>query len=253
MAINFATLNQLKRYILKNHLIHINKEELLSSAKESFISTCGFDLEKTKHIRMMDRALTVLETGQHTIDVNALISEYDGTVYKDSKIVIDGSEFTCDFFSQIPDENVVCVYTYLITANECWFESEEEIMNFLYADSWGTSFVDAASDMIKEFIEKDSRNKYATNPNLKYKLSKSLGPGYYGMPVIATVDMKNIIDFEKLGVTVKDSGLMIPQKSVVGLYMLLNDNSIDFPIECSTCLGNQGGCQYCTRKKKIKK
>lgn len=225
----------------------------MSSALENFISTCGFDMDKTKHVKMMERALKVLEAGEHDIDINVLISDYDGTVYKDNKIVIDGTEFKCNFFSKIPDENIVCIYTYLITVNECWFESEEDIMNFLYADSWGTSFVDAASDKIREFIEKDALSKYATNPNLKYKLSKTLGPGYFGMPVISTVDMKNIIDFEKIGVTVKDSGLMIPQKSIVGLYMLADDDTIEFPVECSTCLGNHGGCLYCTKSKSINK
>ena len=224
-------------------IINIDKNQIFEETRKDLIKLCGFDLNKKKHIRMMERADKVIEEGIHSIDIKALIADFDGSFYKDNKITINDTVLECNFFSQIPDDKVEAIYFSLITVGECWFASEEEIMNFLYADNWGTVFVDIASNKIKEYIEDDMK-KYQTDENKNYSISKTLGPGYYGMQVIDTVKIKNIIDFESLGVRVKDSGLMIPQKSCVDIYLLLNEE-ITFPSECSNCVGNKQGCQFC--------
>ncbi|HKK96412.1 MAG TPA: hypothetical protein VJ916_08890 [Anaerovoracaceae bacterium] len=229
---------------MNTKIIAIGKEDLLKNAKKDFVKLCGFDLNKSKHQRMMDRANQVLEDGIHSIDIKALIADFDGSKYKDKKITINDTVLECNFFSQIPDDKVVAIYFSVITVGECWFASEEEIMNFLYADNWGTVFVDVASEKVKEYIRMDMKEKYEMDEGKNYYMSKALGPGYFGMGVTETNKIKEIIDFDSIGVKVKDSGLMIPQKSCVDIYFLLNED-IHFPVECSDCVGNKKGCQNC--------
>ncbi len=223
-------------------VINIDKNQILEEVRKDFIKLCGFDLDRSKHQRMMERAEKVLEEGIHSIDIKVLISDYDGSCYKNNKIHINDTVLECNFFSQIPDDKVEAVYFSLITVGECWFASEEEIMNFLYADNWGTVFVDVASEKVKDIINEDIKSKYPDGSG--YRISKTLGPGYYGMKVLDTTKIKNVIDFDRIGVKVKESGLMIPQKSCVDIYLLLNDD-IEFPVECSDCVGNQQGCRFC--------
>lgn len=225
---------------MNNMKLFFDEEKAFSLAKERFITTCGFDMTTTKHKKMMDMGLKVREDGVDGIKIQALVENYSGDVFKDHKIVVNGAEIFCNFFEQIPDEAVVGIYFYIITAGECNFSSEENIMDFLYADIWGTSYVDAGVELLEKKLKEDlDKDKY---------LSVCFGPGYFGMPVIETKNFFEILDGDEIGVKVKDSGLMIPQKTCSGLYLVLNNNDIVFEKDCMKCHGNKSGCQFCRTK-----
>ncbi|MDD4376622.1 MAG: vitamin B12 dependent-methionine synthase activation domain-containing protein [Eubacteriales bacterium] len=218
-------------------------------AEKRFISTCGFDLSTTKHKKMMEMGLDVREKGKDGIKINAIIAPFDGNIFKDHKIVIDGKEIFCNFFEQIPDCSVKGIYFYMLTAGECFFSSEENIMDFLYADIWGTNYVDAGIELLKEKLQEDLKTRFSVEEGKENYLSDEFGPGYFGMPVIETKKFNEILDGSQIGVKVKESGLIIPQKSCSGLYLVLNDRNIKFEKDCLKCNGTVSGCQFCKIKK----
>ena len=136
----------------------------------------------------------------------------------------------------------------MLTAGECYFSSEENIMDFLYADIWGTNYVEAGIQLLTEKIEADMKERL---PQQQTYLSEEFGPGYFGMPVIESRKFFNILDGDLIHVRVKESGLMIPQKTCTGLYLVFNRPDIKAEPECLRCRGNASGCQFCAIKAKL--
>lgn len=232
-------------------IINISEKRVHDLAEEGFISTCGLGAAKSKkHLRMIEQGLKTRESGIGGIDIRAVVKHYGPEVFGDGEIRIGDAVLSCNYFSRIPEEYVEGVYIYMLTAGECLFESEDKIMEFLFADIWGTSYVDAGIEALKEdYIIPDMRERFEGK---EISLSKEFGPGYYGMFVGKTKEFEKILDNEKIGVKVKDSGMMIPQKSCAGIYFCLN-HKIDEEPECAKCMGNSAGCDFCEIKKRMKK
>ena len=162
----------------------------------------------------------VRDDGIEGININALVSFYGPEHFSGGAVRIGDAVISCNYFDQIPREAVEGVYFYMLTAGECLFSSEENIMDFLYADIWGTNYVDAGIQVLTEqHIKRDMEERF---PGRQVCLSEEFGPGYFGMPVIETKKFFSILDAAAIDVRVKDSGLMIPQKTCAGLYLVYN-------------------------------
>lgn len=232
-----------------NKKISIEENKAYPLAEKRFVQTCGFNLETEKHQRMMKMGVEVRDKGVDGIDIQAIVSFYGPEVCKDGMIIIDDVELTCNYFKQIPAECVEGVYFYMLTAGECYFSSEENIMDFLYADIWGTNYVDAGIEVLtEEYIKADMAERFQGK---ELYLSEEFGPGYFGMPVIETKKFFQILDGSLINVKVKDSGLMIPQKTCAGLYIVLNRSDIKAEPECMRCQGNAAGCNFCAIRAKL--
>ncbi|MCI5722087.1 MAG: hypothetical protein MR328_06430 [Firmicutes bacterium] len=236
---------------MKNKVVSLDEKKVFPSALERFIQTCGFDLDRKKHQRMMQMAYDVRENGLDGIDIKAVVSYYGPEVFRGGKIEAEGQEIQCNYFSQMPEGAVEGVYFYVLTVGECLFPSEEQIMDFLYADIWGTSYVDAGITELKHgFLENDLKDRF---PERELYLSEEFGPGYFGMPVIESKKFMNLLDADLIDVWVKDSGLMIPQKTCTGLYLVLNRNDIKADVACMQCRGNSAGCKFCAIRAEMEK
>ncbi|QAT43393.1 hypothetical protein [Aminipila luticellarii] len=228
---------------MKNQKIQLDEEIVYPLAEQRFIKTCGFDLNREKHQRMMKRGQKVREDGIGGIRIQALVSFYDSEIFKDGRIRAGDAEICCNYFEQIPENAVKGIYFYMLTAGECYFSSEDNIMDFLYADIWGTNYVDAGIEILKGKIEEDMKNRLKGEKPVY--LSEEFGPGYFGMPIMESKKFFQILNGEEIGVSVKDSGLLIPQKTCSGLFFVLNDPDIKTEPECMRCLGNPSGCRFC--------
>lgn len=231
---------------MNNQKMIIDEQKAYPLAEKRFVRTCGFDLSTEKHQRMMNLGLKVLEDGVSGIKIQAVTSFYGAEVWQDGKIIIDGIEVKCNYFEQIPKETVEGIYFYMLSVGECHFSSEENIMDFLYADIWGSSYVDAGIDLLKAELIADMKERLGNNQELY--LSEEFGPGYFGMPVIESKKFFQILDGDSIDVWVKDSGLMIPQKTCAGLYIVLNTPEVKAEPECLRCHGNTAGCKFCKIK-----
>ena len=236
---------------MKNKVVCLDEKKVFPSALERFIQTCGFDLDRKKHQRMMQMAYDVRKNGLDGIDIKAVVSYYGPGVFKDGRIEAEGQKIQCNYFSQMPEGAVEGVYFYVLTVGECLFPSEEQIMDFLYADIWGTSYVDAGIAELKQsFLEKDLKDRF---PGRELYLSEEFGPGYFGMPVIESKKFMKLLDADLIDVWVKESGLMIPQKTCTGLYLVLNRNDVKADVACMQCRGNSAGCMFCAIRGKMEK
>ncbi len=231
-----------------NKKITIGEAAVQSLAEKRFIQACGFDLLRERDRRMMETGAKVRDDGMDGRGLKALVSFYGPEHFFDGAVRIGETVVSCNYFDRIPREAVEGVYFYLLTAGACPSPREEDIMESLYADIWGTSYVEAGLQLLREqHLKRDMAERF---PGRQVCLSEEFGPGYFGMSVIETKRFFSILDAAAIGVSVQDSGLMIPQKTCTGLYLVYNRTDLKAEPGCIRCLGSTGGCRFCAIKAK---
>ncbi|HZK02755.1 MAG TPA: hypothetical protein VFC96_07830 [Anaerovoracaceae bacterium] len=226
-------------------LITFNEKEAREKAEQYFIRYCGLDLKVDKYIRMYTDAIKVRDDGIEGIQLSALISSFGPEVFSNRKIVYEGNEIYCEAFNRIPKENVKKVYLYIITAGECTFDPDDAIIKQLYADIWGTVYVDVGRDLLERVIEVDAENSLRDTPGGGGFLSTPISPGFFGMRTEESKNINAILSGEEIGISVRDNGIMLPLKTCSGLYLVVDDPDEMPEPECKDCIGSAGGCSLC--------
>ncbi len=231
------SLPQQENTMMKNKIMTYPKEEAFAAAKDFFISASHFDMEKPRHQKMMDKALSVYENEKPECELKVLCTGFGPEVYCDNKIEIDGVTISCNGFSRIDAAHVKAVYICVITAGEWIPKADTSTKSQVYMDMWGTAFVDSA----KTLFEKDLQAMLGAGEYL----SDPFGPGYYGMPHSDIKKFAEIIPMDQVGVELRESGIMIPLKTMAAIYLVTDDPQVLPPTACSECFGRLEGCHMC--------
>ena len=134
---------------MRQRLFEINEQDAFEEAKQRFIKTCGFDLQKNKHQKMMKMGEKVREDGIDGIEIRAMLSFCDKSILTDEGLKVAGETLAFPYLERIPRDAVCGVYFYGLTVGECYFSSEENIMDFLYADIYD----DLLTDLLIRHLE----------------------------------------------------------------------------------------------------
>lgn len=210
-------------------------------ARNYFVQTCGLDFDKNKHVRMMQIAESILKEGIGDIHIKALISEFGNEVLKEDLMALDKVVFQCNAFSQLEQKKVLAIFPYILTVGEVSTKSES-ISDQLFADIWGTSFVDTARDLLQSTLEEYVSKKWNRTDIV---VSSSFGPGFYGMDVTMMCNFFEVLDGNKINVELRGNSLLVPLKSCAGFFIAVEDEWVLPPADCQNCKGNSGGCQFC--------
>ena len=225
--------------------IDFREEDAYPLAQKGFVSMCGFKPGSEKHAAMLERGMGIREQGLWALNMKALISEHEPSVVHENSIEVNGVSLRCDAVCLLEKEKLRKVLFYIVTANECACGSDQ-ILDRVYADFWGTAYVDAAHDLLKGEL-KSRYVESSVEKNLV--LSPAFGPGYYGMPTEEVKTLFKIIDGSLIGVNCLESCVMVPVKSCAGMFFIM-DKGAEMPGEaCGSCAGNRSGCKYCNSAK----
>lgn len=125
------------------------------------------------------------------------------------------------------------------------FNIEKNIRKYSYKnltkgiiiDSCATTAIEEICDLIEENILK----RVAKNGK---SLTMRYSPGYGDLDMRANKDILTVLDAQrKIGVTVTDTGIMIPRKSVVALIGITNQKIKRAKRTCENC-SNRFNCEY---------
>ena len=219
-----------------SYIINFTEESAFPLAKENFVRMCGFKSGSEKHENMYAAAAEIRENGVSAINIRALVSEFGADIICEKGLLAGGVELHCDAVFLIEKEKVRNVLFYVITVEECSCESEQ-ILDRIYADFWGTAYVDAAFALL--------RAKLASRFSGGLVLSEAFGPGYYGMPSEEIKTIFQILDGGEIGVKCLPSNVMLPIKSCAGLLFVMEKDAKTPGKQCRDCLGTRSGCRYC--------
>ena len=144
------------------------------------------------------------------------------------------------------------IYNLLIDCDECilmsatlGLEIEREIRKLTYTeltkgiivDACATTAIEEVCDIVQENMEKSlfDKGKYIT---MRYS------PGYGDLSIDKNKDIINILNGQnRIGLTVSDSGIMIPRKSVVAIIGISNKEIKNRKRTCENC-SNRHSCKF---------
>lgn len=227
---------------MEEELITITLQEIFPPAERYFLKTAGLDKKNEKHSRMWTHALAIYDEISEKSAIKAVIRYLTPDIVRGRDLYFQGVSISSNAFERLGQNNINGAYFYLITAGDIQTDSEQ-VIDQLYADIWGTSLVDAARDMIRDYIQSLDSKKGEGRV-----LSASFGPGYYGMGLAQTADFYRVIDFSTVKVKLSPGGMMIPQKSITGLYLSVNDQALLPADSCESCIGGASGCAFCNQR-----
>ena len=132
-----------------------------------------------------------------------------------------------------------------IMATTLGLDIEREIRKLTYTnltkgvimDACATTAIEEVCDVVQENIAKNlsSEDRY-----ISYRYS----PGYGDLSIDKNIDINNILNTQKeIGLTVTNSGIMIPRKSVVALIGVSDKKAISTKKSCDYC-NNRHNCDY---------
>lgn len=230
---------------MKNVVVEFDEQQAYEKANDYFVKICGFRMNEDKHKKMLALGMDARTQGMDGIRIKAVISSFGAEVFRDHQVILEGKTFNCPAFQLMEPCNIKKIYAYILTVGECIYSDEDDIVKQVFSDIWGTAYTDAARDLLEDYIAQNIEQEYTGQLGRDLFLSDAFGPGFYGMDVGQTKDLFQFLDAESIGMKVKDSGLMLPQKSCSGLYFAVSDTS-DLPHpNCRECIGNMMGCSFC--------
>lgn len=216
--------------------ITINQDEWYSSAEAFFTKMAGLEKEGPKYERMRSGATEMIRETQPRITIKAVCRYFTDIKLDGSKAVIGDDTFDCIAFQQIDPDTVKGAFVYAVSAGDFAFP-DEDILNQVYADLWGTALTDALRLECKKELEK------------KVRLSDSFGPGFYGMNVGQMEKIARILDFDKMGLVIRENAVIVPLKSCAGIYFEVKDTYQYLRSACVECQGAYLSCVMCQQKK----
>lgn len=125
------------------------------------------------------------------------------------------------------------------------FNIEKNIRRYSYnnltkgiiIDACATTSIEEVCDLVQDSIL-DKVAKDGKSLTMRYS------PGYGDLDISANRDILNVLDaHRKIGVTVTNTGIMIPRKSVVALIGITNEKIGKVKRTCENC-SNRFNCEY---------
>lgn len=222
---------------MKNIIVQLDKEEGQARAREYFMDTCGLYRRADINPKHIAESLGTFDEVYDHIDIRAVFSRYDRGSVQGDRLVCDGVDFQCRALSQVPVEDVLEVYIYLLTVGDVKPTSERVVFQ-VYCDMWQTVFVDVGRDLLQEHIK--NTLTYET-----FAISDTFGPGFFGMPATDTEKFFQVLAADKIGASIRPGGLMIPVKSYAGFFLVTTKEESLPSKDCENCVSSRKTCSYC--------
>lgn len=150
---------------------------------------------------------------------------------------LGGTGISCKAFSQMEPQTIKGAYIFVLSIGNIDL-SGETMTQRVYADLWGSAYVDAARILLQKELEQHSL------------LSECFGPGFFGMEMGEMRAIDEIVRFDCIDARIESSGAILPPKSSAGLYFSVTDEYEPLGQPCKTCKGNHRGCEYCGQREK---
>ncbi len=221
---------------INNHLWKVPRELLDPWAKEDFYQISGLYRESPGQAQMESHAEHSFETLKDLIKPRAVLSYFSEPSLEGGRLSLGGEWIFSQVLEQVDAKRVRGALIYGLTIGD--FPDDEDMFLRLMGDFWGTAYVDSARKSLRE--EMEVREEF--NGNF---FSDELGPGFFGMGMNNVWKFGKLLDLSRIGVELGSKGMMTPEKSALGLFLLSEDSPITFGDRCIYCKGHDDGCKIC--------
>ena len=119
-------------------------------------------------------------------------------------------------------------------------ETKSLLENF-YIAGWENAYLEAARAYSREYM------KEITNCAC---ICDTFAPGIAGIPLEQLRQFFKILPAEKIGISYWKNSMLMPEKTVAGLYFLMRNTDKSYKKDCRNCIGKTIGCSYCVNAQK---
>ncbi len=223
---------------MENQSITFDQEQADAIAEGYFTAMCGFNRPGEKFKAMLLDGLSLRDQLAGSFQIKAIISSFGPDAIREKDFKINNLKFECTALEQIDKTGVTKIFAYILTIGNMKFDSDS-VLQMFYADTWGTAYVDAGRDLLREWISQE-----------ELYVSDSFGPGYYGMEMSQLEHFFKLLKAENIDVKLNGSTMMVPLKSCAGFFIAMKAPGLLPGEDCKSCLSEAKGCNFCQKRNK---
>lgn len=223
----------------KQDLYRIDVSNLLlqERAEKLFWSMSGFSKENPPSPYQKDEVQQMEQKLQKKIKVKVLLQKLHFYRFEEGFMTIEDKTIYYDLPLYLYKDQIIGAYAFLVS-EETLANDRQDTLDQLYTHMWQNAYLDAAREWVKEYLSQQT-GEY---------VSSCISPGFYGIDLAHMKTMYQMVDGKSLGVSVREDGLLYPEKSVLGMYLLLKHEIDVFGKQCNHCLAQGKNCEFCVEK-----
>lgn len=225
---------------MNEKIITIPIEEVYDSAEKYMAIMNGYNREGKAAEKSREKAMKTRTELFDGLSMDVLLANFTNECIEDTDFVFDGERIQCKKLPGIDKESVVGGYVFMFHAPMPDL-SQFPISKQYLADSWQTAFVDVGRDVIRKKVLEMAEQEY----DKKLYITDTIAPGMYGIDGSKTKNFFRFMNADKIELGILESGMMVPVKSFVGIFLVLNRDTVIQTMDCSECLSGGKMCEYC--------
>lgn len=214
-----------------------SEQELAARARELFFLMAGFSEKNQPSVYQKEEIFLVQQTIASKLCIVMEAKKIQQFRFYSRYMMLEGERFDYNIPLQSYEEQISGVYAYFVSSREIDVP-EQNVTRQLYADIWQNAYLDAAREASRELL------RFHTDRIV----SQGIAPGFYGIPVESIQNLFRLLDTEKAGLTIGEGGYLKPEKTVMGVYFILDCDLNIFKRDCSNCFAKGKNCEFCMRK-----
>lgn len=232
----------------KNQIFQMNSDILYNTAANYMKYLCGNIDYECENIGIYLKNIITPQLLYSIYEKECIFK--DRVQLEGEQILIDWNDYAGGEIELKKIEKVVIYFLTLkeytpneINQNESHYSKTESMLEKFYLDGWENAYLEAARAYSKEYIKKITECE---------EICDVFAPGIVGISLEQMGKFFTILQGEKIGVTYWRNSMLIPEKTVAGLYFLMKDAKVKYEKSCENCIGKTIGCMYCANEQKKK-
>lgn len=200
---------------------------------------------RAEHRLVADHVVNGIMTGSlskvlNPMEVSVLLQSFAGECVHEGYLEFENKKIECNVLEQIDTAGVEKGYLYAFHAPDVDLESAGSVLEQYYMEAFQVACMDVIRGWLQGYLERKNsvyEKKYC---------SPSFGPGYYGMGMDAVPELLGLMDASQVGVS-WNGECMSPKMSLVGTYLIADEDVFAVGSDCKSCIGQKGGCEFCIK------
>lgn len=231
---------------MRSDLIVVSADNLFPLCCRYMDHMCGLREQRRNAEKLRAKAYEVWSAQFAGRTIPILAASFGREHVREDRFVFGTDSLYCKALSQIKANTVKGGYLFLFHAPDRL--EQQPALELYLADCWQTALVDAGRDWLISYFGRISKEEN----DEEIFVTDTFGPGFYGMDVEEIRIFFKLLDYEKLGMQLLDSGMMLPEKSAAGLVLVLTEESPFQSADCANCKAEYKGCLMCGSARKTK-
>ena len=200
---------------------------------------------RAEHRLVADHVVNGIMTGSlatvsNPMEVSVQLQPFAGECVHKGYLEFGNKKIECNVLEQIDTADVEKGYLYAFHAPDVDLESAGSVLAQYYMEAFQVACMDVIRGWLQGYLERKNsvyEKKYC---------SPSFGPGYYGMGMDAVPELLGLMDASQVGVS-WNGERMSPKMSLVGTYLIADEDVFAVGSDCKSCIGQKGGCELCIK------